>query len=248
MQRTIDAEGREVAEPLAEKGGELGPVHLARGHREGAMVDRAKATCMTIDRHIVRRVGEHHHGAFLAHQRGESRGFEGRAAEQVMATEQPLISNVADLGAGRNIGYRIGRIVIVLGQALERSDPQIDLADFEAGDLDAEIEPHQRELRELLGKQPVVPGRDLGQPIVGDHERASLRRRQMVEAYRRYLGNAHFPTGQHSAIAGNYLALSIDQDRNDEVEGFQAVADLANLLLLWCRGLAGSGFNSSIGR
>src|SRR5271156_3849858 len=43
VQRAVDAECGEVAESLAEKGGELGSIHLARGHREGAMVDRAEA-------------------------------------------------------------------------------------------------------------------------------------------------------------------------------------------------------------
>jgi hypothetical protein len=58
VQRTVNAECGEVAESLAEKGCEFGSVHLARGHREGAVVDRAEATCMTLDRHVVGRVGE----------------------------------------------------------------------------------------------------------------------------------------------------------------------------------------------
>src|SRR5437764_3578878 len=40
---------------LAEKSGEFGTVHLARGHREGPMVDRPETTRMAIDRHIVGR-------------------------------------------------------------------------------------------------------------------------------------------------------------------------------------------------
>jgi hypothetical protein len=43
---------------LAEKVGEFGAIHLARGHREGVVVDRAEAACVTVDRHVVGRVGE----------------------------------------------------------------------------------------------------------------------------------------------------------------------------------------------
>ena len=80
-----------------------------------------------------------------------------------------------------------------------------------------------------MGQQPVVPGGDLGQPIVGDHESAGLRRGKVIEAQRRYLGNSNFATGQHSAMAGDYVVVTIDQDRNNEVEGFQAVANLPDL-------------------
>src|SRR5205085_1538398 len=96
VQRTADAECHEVAESLAKKAGEFGSIHLARGHREGPMVDRAETTRMTIDRHIIRRVGEHHRGAFFAQQRLESRGIERAAAEHAMATEQPEIPDLAD--------------------------------------------------------------------------------------------------------------------------------------------------------
>jgi len=33
---------------------------------------------------------------------------------------------------------------------------------------------------------------------------------------------SNFATGQHSAIASDYVVVTIDQDRNNEVEGFQA--------------------------
>src|SRR6202043_779485 len=76
-----------VSESLAEKGGVFVPVHLARGHRKGAMMDRAEATRVTIDRHIVGRVGEDHCGTFLAQQHREGRGIEGIAAQDTMAAE-----------------------------------------------------------------------------------------------------------------------------------------------------------------
>src|SRR5438045_9476885 len=43
VQRAIDAEFGKVPEGGAQKGGEFGPVHLARSQREGSIVDRAGA-------------------------------------------------------------------------------------------------------------------------------------------------------------------------------------------------------------
>src|SRR5262249_11033892 len=84
VQGSLSAECRKVAESVAEKGGKFGAVHLARGHREWAMVDRAEATGVSIDRHIVGRVGEHHRGAFRAHQSGECVAIESVATQHAM--------------------------------------------------------------------------------------------------------------------------------------------------------------------
>src|SRR6516165_1311325 len=51
VQRTIDAGTGEVAKSPAKKADEFGSVHLALGHRERAMADRAEATGMAVDRH-----------------------------------------------------------------------------------------------------------------------------------------------------------------------------------------------------
>ena len=80
VQRTGGTEGGKVVAGLGEKGGEFGLVHLARGHRERAMVDRAEAAGMPVDFHVVRRVGEDCRSVFLAHQCREGQGIEGAAA------------------------------------------------------------------------------------------------------------------------------------------------------------------------
>jgi hypothetical protein len=80
VQRAVATECGKVPDSLAEKGGEFGPVHFARRHRKGAMVDRAEAARMTVDRHVIGRVCEDHRGAFVSHQHGESRGIESAAA------------------------------------------------------------------------------------------------------------------------------------------------------------------------
>src|SRR5215467_3014260 len=80
VQRAVEAEGGEIAENLAEKGGEFDLVHLARGHREGAMMDRRRSTPVTVDRYVAKRIAKHHGCAFLAHQRRKGGGVEGVAA------------------------------------------------------------------------------------------------------------------------------------------------------------------------
>src|SRR5258707_8798338 len=99
-----------------------------------------------------------------------------------MATEDPYITEFTERQAGRNVGQYICRIIGGLGRVLEGGDAQIDLAHLEAGVFDVEIKPNQREVLKLLREQSVVPGRDLGEPVVGDHERASLGWGKMIQA------------------------------------------------------------------
>ena len=148
-----------------------------------------------------------------------------------MAIEVPQIPDLAERRAGRNLGHHICRVVVGLGRVVERCDPQIDLAHLEAGDLDVEIEAEQRELLELLGQQPVVPGGDFGQPVIGDHEGAGLRRGQVIEAQCRHLGHAELAAGEQPAMPGDHIAVAVDQDRDIEAEGLDAVGDLPDLLL-----------------
>jgi hypothetical protein len=86
-----------------------------------------------------------------------------------------------------NPGHPIGGVV-VFRRVFKGQDPQIDLGHVKTRDLEAEIEPKQREVLELFGEQPVVPGRDLGQPVVGDAESPQLSRGQVIEAQRRRRG------------------------------------------------------------
>jgi hypothetical protein len=144
VDRASGAEGGEVPARLAEKDAEGRFVHLARGHREGTMVDCAEATRMTVDRHVVGRVGKDHFGAFLAHQRREVGRVEGIAAQNAMPAEEPHISNLAERRPRRKFGNGIGRVVGLFGRVIERCDAQVDLAHLKTGELDAEVEAEQR--------------------------------------------------------------------------------------------------------
>jgi hypothetical protein len=73
-----------------------------------------------------------------------------------MAAEEPQIPDLADRRLGRDLGHGISRVVILLGHVIERGDPQIDLGHLEAGDLEAEIEPEEREVLEASTRSSQV--------------------------------------------------------------------------------------------
>ena len=93
--------------------------------------------------------------------------------------------------------------------------------------------------RRQLGRQHlVVPagvGRDL---VVGDHQRAPLRRRQVRQHDHRHLGQPQLARGQHPAVAGNDHAVVADQHRVDEPELGDRSRDLRHLLLGMGAGIA----------
>ena len=68
-----------------------------------------------------------------------------------MVAEEPEIAQLADRRPRRGFRRSIGRVVTLRGHVIEGVDPQVDLGRHEAGDLEAEIEPEEREVLELLG-------------------------------------------------------------------------------------------------
>src|SRR5262249_44935021 len=119
VDRAIAAEGREVAEGLGQKGGEGRFVHLARSHREGAMVDRAEPARIPIDRDVVRRVGEHHGSALLTHQGYKIGRVERIATQNAMRPEEPQIAALAEWRPPGRLGYGICGVVSRVGLILE---------------------------------------------------------------------------------------------------------------------------------
>jgi hypothetical protein len=81
-----------------------------------------------------------------------------------------------------------------------------------------------------FGEQPVVPDGDFGQAIVGDHEGPLLGLREMIEANGWSLAPAQPPGGQQPSVAGDHVPIGVDQNRDIEPEGLDAVGDLADLL------------------
>src|SRR6516164_4208001 len=104
VDRAFDAECSKVLASLAEKGGERRFVHFARSHRERAMADLAKTAGVTVDRHVVRRIGKRYCRALLAHQCGEGLGIERVAAQNPMSPKQPQIAKFADRRPSQTLG------------------------------------------------------------------------------------------------------------------------------------------------
>jgi len=99
-----------------------------------------------------------------------------RCPQKPIAAEGAGIADLADPAARPSPPADIGRVGILAGLSSSEADPQVDLGHLETGDLEAEIETAEREVLELLGQQPIVPGRNLSQPVIGDHEGTGLPR------------------------------------------------------------------------
>jgi hypothetical protein len=83
-QRSGFAEPGEVAQAGGEKHSKGGAAHFARRHGKRAMMDCPQPGRMTVDRHVVGRIGEHHRGALAAHQLAEGGEVKRIAAQYPM--------------------------------------------------------------------------------------------------------------------------------------------------------------------
>jgi hypothetical protein len=83
-----------------------------------------------------------------------------------MLAEQPEIARLTDRRTRCWFGPGISR-VLRGWLVFESGDLEIDLTHLKTDDLDAEVELSKREVFELLGEEPLVPLRLLGEPVVG---------------------------------------------------------------------------------
>jgi hypothetical protein len=134
--------------------------------------------------------------------------------------------------------HRIGAIRL-RGDTL---DQQIDFGDIEPGHIQAEVEIDLGEFAQLLAEQPVVPGADFGQSIIGDGKRLGLLGAQMLEADRRNLSKPQLPRRHQAAMPGDHPQLGVDQDWNVEAKGFYTSGDLPDLPLAVFFWIARIGF------
>ena len=133
---------------------------------------------VALDADIVWRVGEDARGLLVAKQRFIGPRVECVAAQDAMVIQKP---QVAKLGYGwprRGFKFVCG----VRVRRLQRLNVQIDLRSLETRRLDLEIE---RDFGKLLQNDrdlAIVPGRPVGQLVVGEHIGFGLRVGQMLEA------------------------------------------------------------------
>ena len=232
-QRAIGAGPGHQPAGLGQEDHELRLGKLAAGHHELAVAVFALAADVTVDRHVIGRVGEHQGCARLTQQPLVALRLQGAGAEDFVRTQCP---EVAGLGHRRaRIDWRIVAIGFI-GPASQTLDLQIDLSDREAGGFQVEAEIELGEHLQVLGQQRLVPGGGLGEPVVGDGEGAGLFRGQVLQADHRDLLPSQLAAGQYPPMASQDLAAGIDQHRYIEGEGFDAARDLADL-----RGLVEAG-------
>lgn len=65
---------------------------------------------MTIDWHVVRRIGKHQVSGLSVHQRGVGDGLQSVAAEQAVAPQNPEVAGLSHGCAGRDSGQGVNRI------------------------------------------------------------------------------------------------------------------------------------------
>jgi len=108
-------------------------------------------------------------------------------------------------------------------------DLELDFIELETGRFDGEIEIEALERLELDAEAPIVPGSELREPVVGDHERAALGLAEMLERDCRDFAEAQSPGGEDAAMARQNGARAVDQNRDVEPEGRNAVGDAGDL-------------------
>ena len=99
----------------------------------------------------------------------------------------------------------------------------------EAKQVEIEFVVAQR--RELRPQHRLVPAGVLGDPVVGNDKRPSLRLAQMIEHDHRHLSEAQALRREHAAMAGDDHVIGADQHRIDEAEFGDRGGDLRNLIL-----------------
>ena len=168
----------------AEERPELRIAHLARGHRELAVLRRTAAPDMAVHRHVVGRVGEDHGDLLAVEKQVVALRRERIGAKDAVRPEQPEITGARDgraVEVRRLDGLRLRRG----GTPRIFEQDQVNLGGLEAGDRQVQIEAalqHQfGEIRELEPQRLPVPFREFRKAVVGDPQRADLAGREMVD-------------------------------------------------------------------
>ena len=81
---------------MGQEGGELSFAHLAARKGEFAVLDRAQAADIAVDRDIVGWIGEDEVSSFARHQLVHVGGIAGIAAQQAVPTKLPKVAPTRD--------------------------------------------------------------------------------------------------------------------------------------------------------
>lgn len=196
---------------------------------------------MTVDCDVIRRVGEDGRGALGSHQEDMCQFVSRIAANDFVTPDEPKVARPTD---GRTGHPRDRRLLDLRLSCDERFDAQVDLAHVEANRPDVEFEFDAGQRLELFGEQPIIPDRDLGQAVVGDHEGSLLGFGQMLEANDRRRAPAQPLGGKQPPMAGDHVVIGVDQHRDIEPERLDAIGDLPDLFSAVLACVARVGFEA----
>ena len=124
---------------------------------------------------------------------------------------------------------------------LHGKDPLLDLAVVEADALEVEVELEIRQHTQVLAQEFVVPGADLRQAVVGDHQGPDLHIVEIGHPHRRDTGHAQQPARLHACVAADQPGVPVHHHGDPEAEGLDAPGDVADLLLCMEPGIARVG-------
>lgn len=232
VDRAIKAMVSHVPEAVVQEGDELISGHLAGRHGELAVLHLAGTTDMTVDRNVIRWIGEDHSGLLALHQGCDHLRIERIAADEAMRTKPPDVSRPT---AGRYIGVIrqeiVGRVAILLVCLLGQNG--VDLWNGEAAqrNIETALFSLAQQGGQLLRQKIAVPACVERQLVVGEDIGALLRCRHVIEADARHLGLAKQLGRFDPAMAGKDRSGLIDQHRIGKAEFGNAVGDLPDLLL-----------------
>ena len=184
---------------------------------------------MSIDLHIVWRVGENDVGAFIAQQDDKVVRRAGIAAQEAMSTQLPDLAPAGHrylAGVGNDV---FGRVVAFGVRGTGLVNDEINLSDFETREVDVEFKVEQA--LQLDREDFFVPPGVKRQLVVGQDVSAPLRLGQMRERDR---GNGFHPEELGSldtAMTSDDIAIIRDEDWVGEAELFNRLRNLLDLRL-----------------
>lgn len=145
-----------------------------------------------------------------------------------MSSKLPQIPRTAHDGPRPIDGSLILVATRSTGGFVRRVEDEVDLGSLEAGQLDLEIQRHQR--LQLDRKDLPVPPGFLGQAVVSQNVGPLFGLAEVRQLNGWHLLDAQQLCGRHAAMARNDLPLVIDQYGIAETELLDALGDLADLL------------------
>ena len=208
---------------------ELRSRHLAGAHGELTVPNAPQSAPMAIDGIVAGRISEDKIHPLTIEKTIKALAPSGVATEQAMSIEQPQIARAGGrrhrLGQGRRL---IGEFALRIGTASPRLlEHEIDFGQREAGNLNAEVEVHER--LKLDGEQLVVPTGVKRQLVVGDHVGLPLSLIEVRQPQRRHALHLKQPCSLDPPMSRNDLTIVANQDRVGEAEPADAIGNLPDL-------------------